>query len=72
MLVMLGSFVLFRQIYLYVNSLFGNTFVAVALAYPVGWVLCSILLTVLYRQSALGRHDADALEADFPIVKKTP
>ncbi len=53
--VMLLSFVLFRQIYLYVNSLLGNSFTAVALAYPVGWTLCSALLTVLYLRSALCR-----------------
>lgn len=53
--VMLGSFVVFRQLYLYVNSLLGNSFVAVALAYPAGWLLCSTLLTVLYLRSALCR-----------------
>ena len=71
MLVMLGSFVLFRQIYLYVNSLFGNTFIAVALAYPVGWVLCSILLTVLYRRSALGRIKGSEAEMDSTGEQKT-
>ena len=53
---MLFSFVVFRQLYLYVNSLLGNSFVAVALAYPVGWVLCSTLLTILYYRSPLGRY----------------
>lgn len=57
-IVMLGSFVVFRQIYLYTNSLLGNSFVAVALAYPVGWLLCSILLTLLYMRSILGRAGA--------------
>lgn len=54
-LVMIGSFVVFRQLYLIVNSLLGNSFLAVALAYPVGWVLCSALLTLLYLRSALGK-----------------
>jgi len=55
-MIMLFSFVVFRQLYLYVNSLLGNSFVAVALAYPVGWVLCSTLLTILYYRSPLGRY----------------
>ncbi len=54
-IVMIGSFVVFRQIYLFVNGLLGNGFVPVALAYPVGWALCSFLLTILYRRSALYR-----------------
>ena len=59
-LVMLGSFVLFRQLYLFVNNLLGNAFVPVALAYPVGWALCSILLTVLYLRSDICRVPAKA------------
>jgi putative MATE family efflux protein len=55
MLVMIGSFVVFRQIYLLVNRLLGNSFLAVSLAYPVGWVLCSTLLTILYFRSPLGK-----------------
>lgn len=53
MIVMLSSFVLFRQIYLFVNRLLGGEFLAVALAYPAGWVLCSILMTIFYKHSAL-------------------
>ncbi|MDD3214105.1 MAG: MATE family efflux transporter [Eubacteriales bacterium] len=56
-IVMIGSFVVFRQIYLYVNGLLGNSFVAVTLAYPVGWALCSLLLTILYRRSELCRPE---------------
>ena len=55
MLIMIGSFVVFRQIYLFVNRLLGNSFLAVSLAYPVGWVLCSTLLTILYFRSPLGK-----------------
>ena len=64
-IVMLGSFVVFRQIYLYINSLLGNSFIGVALAYPVGWLLCSILLTVLYLRSALCKPVAEQLQTDF-------
>lgn len=55
MFIMLGSFVVFRQIYLYVTKLLNVGFVAVALAYPMGWILCSLLLTIFYRRSVLFR-----------------
>ena len=53
MLIMLGSFVVFRQLYLLVSSWLGWGFVGVALAYPLGWVVCSALLTISYRRSEL-------------------
>lgn len=53
MFIMLSSFVVFRQIYLYVTKLLNVGFVGVALAYPMGWIVCSILLTICYRRSVL-------------------
>ena len=53
MLIMLGSFVVFRQIYLFVGTALGGGFVCVALAYPMGWMLCSALATIAYRRSRL-------------------
>ena len=53
--IMLLSFVVFRQIYLAVTKALGAGFLAVALAYPVGWILCSTLLFIRYRKSALVR-----------------
>lgn len=53
-LVMLLSFVLFRQIYLYTVKLLGNNFNLISLAYPMGWVLCSVLMILLYHNSILG------------------
>ena len=50
MIFMLSSFVLFRQVYLFVASRLGNSFLPVALAYPVGWVLCSILIFIYYKR----------------------
>ena len=47
------SFVVFRQIYLFVTKQMNLGFVAVALAYPMGWILCSVLLTIRYRRSRL-------------------
>lgn len=49
MYIMLGSFVVFRQIYLLVTYQCFGTLLPVALGYPVGWVLCSVLLLGYYR-----------------------
>ena len=54
--IMLASFVAFRQIYLAVTRALGAGFIAVALAYPVGWILCSTLLIIRYSRSALVRQ----------------
>ena len=52
MIVMLGSFVVFRQVYLLVNRIaFDNSFLGVSLAYPMGWVVCSVLMVFFYRRS---------------------
>ena len=58
--IMLCSFVAFRQIYLFVFRQLGMGFVPVALAYPVGWVLCSLLMIIFYRRSDLCRLPDDA------------
>ena len=54
--IMLASFVVFRQIYLAVTKALGLGFTAVALAYPIGWVMCSLLLFIRYRSSRLFRE----------------
>ena len=53
--IMLISFVAFRQVYLAVTRAMGAGFLAVALAYPVGWILCSTLLIIRYARSPLVR-----------------
>jgi putative MATE family efflux protein len=55
--IMLVSFVAFRQVYLAVTRALGGGFVAVALAYPVGWILCSTLLIIRYSRSVLVRGE---------------
>lgn len=56
MIIMLSSFVAFRQVFLYCNKrFFGQSFIGTALAYPMGWVVCSILITIFYKRSVLGR-----------------
>ena len=54
-LMMLCSYVLFRQIYLAVTNAMNLGFVSVALAYPLGWVVCSCLLFIRYMKSPLKR-----------------
>lgn len=49
MFVMLFSFVLARQIYLFLMSRYiSNTLVPIALGYPFGWVLCCAIITTTY------------------------
>lgn len=50
MIITLSSFVAFRQIYLYVTRLMGLGFFAVTFAYPVGWLMSSVLFTIFYRR----------------------
>ena len=57
MICMLASFVVFRQIYLYVSRLLGGGFLAVALGYPLGWVVCSVCMGICYSRSKLCTSD---------------
>ena len=64
MIIMLSSFVAFRQLFLYCNKVFfGHSFIGTALAYPMGWVVCSILMIICYKRSALGKASDDAAGA---------
>ncbi len=52
MIIMVCSFVIFRQIYLYVMANFvSNDIVTIALGYPAGWVLSSIITIIYYKVS---------------------
>ena len=48
MLCMLGSFVVIRQIYLFIISRLTHSALLIALGYPLGWVLCCISVTLCY------------------------
>ena len=48
MLIMLGSFVLFRQLYLFTVYRLGGGIVPIALGYPAGWIMCSSVLLIYY------------------------
>ncbi len=54
MVIMLCSFVAFRQIYLFAASrLFPGNFLAIAYGYPAGWLLCSAATFIYYRRTKL-------------------
>ncbi len=54
MVIMLASFVVFRQIYLFVLTHFiVNTILPVSMGYPAGWLVCSLLTCLYYRQADL-------------------
>ncbi len=49
MLIMLTSFVGFRQLYLFIASTYvSNDLLTVGMAYPAGWALCCLVMTVTY------------------------
>lgn len=47
--IMLASFVVFRQIYLYVMAHYiSNTILPIAMGYPAGWLVCSVVTLIYY------------------------
>ena len=57
MYIMLGSFVAFRQLYLFVVTRFiSNTIIPVALSYPAGWLVCSLATALYYKFAHWERH----------------
>lgn len=56
MVIMLASFVLFRQCYLFVMANFiSNEILPIAMSYPAGWLVCSLATLIYYRRVHLGR-----------------
>ena len=48
--IMLASFVVFRQIYLYIMANYiSNTILPIAMGYPAGWLVCSVLTLIYYN-----------------------
>lgn len=57
MFIMVGSFVVFRQCYLYIMANFiCNEFLPIAMGYPAGWLVCSTLMYIYYRKVNLGKN----------------
>ena len=55
MVIMLTSFVVFRQIYLFAMSQICNEIIPIAMSYPAGWLLCSTLTAIYYHKAQLGK-----------------
>ncbi len=56
MVIMLVSFVFFRQIYLFIMANFiSNTIIPIAMGYPAGWLLCSTLVFIYYKKAKLSK-----------------
>lgn len=56
MLIMIFSYVVMRQIYLYVMTTFiSNTMIPVCLGYPFGWIVCTILVSIYFRRTDLAK-----------------
>ncbi|MDD6799081.1 MAG: MATE family efflux transporter, partial [Firmicutes bacterium] len=51
MIIMLSSFVAFRQIYLFIVSRVYNVIDLIALGYPLGWLVCCIVMIIYYKCS---------------------
>ena len=55
MIIMLLSFVAFRQVYMFVMSRVWNEIIPIAMGYPAGWLLCSTLTTIYFHRAQLGK-----------------
>ena len=56
MIIMLSSFVLFRQIYLFMMANFiCNEIIPIGMSYPAGWLMCSAITTIYYHKVQLGK-----------------
>ena len=56
MIVMLSSFVFFRQAYLFIVANFvSNTVLPIAMSYPAGWLVCSMTMFIYFKRATLIR-----------------
>jgi Na+-driven multidrug efflux pump len=56
MIMMLSSFVAFRQAYLFIMSQIWNEVIPISMAYPAGWLLCSVLTAVYFYKTKLEKN----------------
>lgn len=57
MIIMLASFVVFRQIYLYIMWNFVSpTVLPIAMGYPAGWLVCSVAVFIYYRCTSFSKY----------------
>ena len=53
MIIMLSSFVAFRQVYLFIMSRVCNEVLPIIMGYPAGWIVCAIIMTIYYHRTKL-------------------
>lgn len=69
MIIMLSSFVLFRQAYLYVMANYiSNEIIPIAMSYPAGWLLASVATLIYYNRVKL---ESTRLVDDEPCEEQT-
>ncbi len=56
MIIILSSYVAFRQVYLFVTARICNEIIPIAMSYPAGWLVCSLLTAIYYHKVGLGKH----------------
>lgn len=56
MVIMLLSFVGFRQLYLFNMSKICYEVIPIALGYPAGWLVCSLITTIYYHKVSLDKN----------------
>ena len=56
MIIMLSTFVGFRQLYLFTMSKVYNHIIPIALGYPAGWLLCSLLTAIYFYKTDLSKN----------------
>ena len=65
MVIMLTSFVLFRQIYMFIMANFiSNTIIPIVAAYPAGWALSSILTIIVYLRAPFVKKSREQKAAE--------
>ena len=65
MIIMLTSFVLFRQAYMFIMANFiSNTIIPIVAAYPAGWALSSILTIIVYIRSPFVKQSKEQKTAE--------
>lgn len=56
MFIMITSFVIFRQIYLFIVTHLTASVIPVAFGYPAGWIVCSVIMLIYFRKSHWERY----------------
>lgn len=55
MVIMLSSYVAFRQVYLFIMSRVCNEVLPIILSYPAAWIVCAAIMTIYYHSINLGK-----------------